>query len=678
VSLVEWLRRRVVERRTHSGASVGWSTFERDRPALAQAAMRFLHQFQLDLPRGVRLTERYRQPLAAEDWVALIEDFSMGFLKTSPEERDHRDAWDEVHAGLRSLGYTLTVRGVRSSVTPIDRVLALSASKAVATTEILRIESQVLGDRLRALVLCDFERATSEVNVALRDVLDPQAGSARLVLESLVQDTAAADLQPTLVTARSVAASRATAASLRTWLAQESPDLAAALQTDETTSGEWDDVVSIAPDHPMWRPRTYVPLLTRAFETGVVRCLVGTRALLGEGWDAQRVNVLVDLTSAGTTVAVHQMRGRTLRLDPNLPRKVADNWDVVCVAPDHPRGANDYVRFVRKHTQYFAPTTEGEIESGVSHVHHALSPFGPPGVGTFGEVNSTMLTRAEDREGAYQRWAIGTPYDNAQIDTVRVRFGKPLGLPGQDLTRHAADPTKPPSNEVRRHLLRVAAAGAGAGVFGVMVGQSLAIEPALPALVAVAATFAGGIGLTGRMLRRSLGELKPSDALEDLAAAVADGLRDAGGLRPELGRQDVRVVLQDDGYYRCYLSHATREESVLFAESMDELLAPLASPRYIIGRYVASDVPAGPFGAFGLALRFTLQHRVSNRVVYHAVPAYLAANKTRVQAFERAWQKYVSPTSALYYQDPKAAGILAVETGANPFEATSQLRTLWQ
>jgi hypothetical protein len=37
----------------------------------------------------------------------------------------------------------------------------------------------------------------------------------------------------------------------------------------------------------------------------------------------------------------------------------------------------------------------------------------------------------------------------------------------------------------------------------------------------------------------------------------------------------------------------------------------------------------------------------------------------------------VSPTSALYYQDPKAQGILAVETGANPFDATSQMRTLW-
>ena len=181
VSLVEWLRRRVVERHTASGATVGWGTFERDRPALAQAAMRFLLQHKLDLPAGVRMSERYRQPLDADDWVALIEDFAMGFLRTSSEPQDHKDAWNEIHAGLPSLGYSLTVRGVRASVTPVDCVLALSGSKAVATTEILRIERNVLGEHLRALVLCDFERAGYDMQATLKGVLDPQAGSALLV-----------------------------------------------------------------------------------------------------------------------------------------------------------------------------------------------------------------------------------------------------------------------------------------------------------------------------------------------------------------------------------------------------------------------------------------------------------------------------------------------------------------
>ena len=40
-----------------------------------------------------------------------------------------------------------------------------------------------------------------------------------------------------------------------------------------------------------WEPRRYVPLVTRFFTEGGTRGLIGTRALLGEGWDAPAVNV---------------------------------------------------------------------------------------------------------------------------------------------------------------------------------------------------------------------------------------------------------------------------------------------------------------------------------------------------------------------------------------------------
>jgi hypothetical protein len=413
-------------------------------------------------------------------------------------------------------------------------------------------------------------------------------------------------------------------------------------------------------------------LLTRAFEEGIVQCLVGTRALLGEGWDAERVNVLVDLTGAGTSVAVHQMRGRSLRLDPHLPRKVADNWDVVCVAPEHPKGANDYARFVRKHEHYFAPTTEGEIESGVSHVHHVLSPFGPPAAATFPEINSTMLGRAQDRDGAYRRWGVGTPYDNVQIETVRMRFGRSIGLPGRDLWRHTPAAA---ANPLRRQLMTVGGLALAGGVVGLLVGITLSLAPLLLTLVGLVGGVVLGGALAGNALRASLADLGPSDALEDLAAAVAEALRATGGVKSEGG---VQVVLQDDGYYRCYLSGASREESALFAESMDELLAPLASPRYIIPRYVAADPPNSAFGALALALRSATRGTVGDRVVYHAVPAYLAANKSRVEAFEAAWHTHVSPGTALYAQDPQAAAIIEVQRGENPFATTSQMRTLWQ
>jgi hypothetical protein len=120
-----------------------------------------------------------------------------------------------------------------------------------------------------------------------------------------------------------------------------------------------------------------------------------------------------------------------------------------------------------------------------------------------------------------------------------------------------------------------------------------------------------------------------------------------------MGADAVRLLLQDDGFYRCYLARASREESALFAEALDELLGPLASPGYIIPRFIAPDPPRSALGALMLAGRWAMRGRLSDRVVYHAVPAYLATNKTRVQVFERAWKRHVSSGTALFSQDPR-------------------------
>jgi hypothetical protein len=64
-------------------------------------------------------------------------------------------------------------------------------------------------------------------------------------------------------------------------------------------------------------------------------------------------------------------------------------------------------------------------------------------------------------------------------------------------------------------------------------------------------------------------------------------------------------------------------------------------------------------------------------VVYHALPACLSRNRRQVRAFERAWQRYVSPGVALRADEPLGQGVLEVYRNESPFALTSQLRTLW-
>jgi hypothetical protein len=154
---------------------------------------------------------------------------------------------------------------------------------------------------------------------------------------------------------------------------------------------------------------------------GETRLLVGTRGLLGEGWDCPELNVLVDMTAVAADISVRQMRGRSLRLDPRDPAKLANNWDVVCVAPDLGRGHADYLRFVRRHTHLHAPCEDGTIETGPSHVHPELSPYGPPVEERFTAINVEQRDRAQDLDRAREKWQIGVAYRGVDLDALVVR-----------------------------------------------------------------------------------------------------------------------------------------------------------------------------------------------------------------------------------------------------------------
>jgi hypothetical protein len=352
------------------------------------------------------------------------------------------------------------------------------------------------------------------------------------------------------------------------------------------------------------------------------------------------------------------MRGRSLRLDPALPRKVADNWDVVCVAPDNPKGAADYARFVRKHRSYYALTTDGEVESGVSHVDARLSPYGPPPAGDFLTINASLLAQVSRRDAVYDLWGVGKPYENRATQTVRVFFGRSIGIPVQRLARSGEKPSEN-APSFRTLLLGVTGSALTAGVV-----VSMAVSGIAGIAVGTVLAVAGGVLVT-RTASEYIRRFGPSDALEDLGAAVAEGLRNASLINTSLGADSVRVVPQQDGYYRCYLSEASTEDGQLFAESLDELLAPLDNSHYIVPRFIPDDLRGAP-------------RRLPTRsVVYHAVPAALGANRERVAAFENAWNRYVSAGSALYFKDPRARAILALQRGEDPFAVTTQMRTLW-
>ena len=64
--------------------------------------------------------------------------------------------------------------------------------------------------------------------------------------------------------------------------------------------------------------------------------------------------------------------------------------------------------------------------------------------------------------------------------------------------------------------------------------------------------------------------------------------------------------------------------------------------------------------------------------VWHAVPATLATNAQRANAFAEAWRRHVSRGRLLYTGSAEGFGVLEAVRGDDPFAVTTALRTVWR
>lgn len=608
-----------------TNTAVSWSQLEREAQPLARAALRMHHEGLLALPAGARLREEHRTPPTAEDWVALLDDYVSGCLERSADPRDQA-AIGAIRAALPSIGYRLTRRGIRAAQSPVDRVLARSDAKTDAAVEITAAEAAELGERLRALILCDFESASATLPARLANVLDVQAGGAWLMLGKLAADERTAALDPILVTGRTVAARTETAEAFAAWAAARTRDLGLAVERDGP----------VARITGLWTPRQWVPLITEYFQAGHCRALVGTRALLGEGWDAHTINAVIDLTSATTAGAVVQLRGRGLRLDPHWPDKTSNNWTVVCATDAHPKGAADWTRFVRKHEGYLAATDDGDIVSGIGHVNPAFSPYSPPPADTFHAVNATMLIRAGERHRTREQWSIGRPYTDELVHTIRIRATRTRGpalVPDRSMPLPA--PAGIEISDARRLVLRFSLARAV----------------------------------------RMLSEAAGPPPVSSFAYTVAEAMRDCG--LSAVGADGVRAAAEPDGTYRIELAGVSTATSLKFTRALDELVAPIDEPRWFIPRYELPPLPDAPRARRAVARAWLRGRAPLNTVVYHPVPALFARPARRLEVFAGHWRRWISAGAPLATETPEGEGVLVTHRGRSPLDATTALRVAW-
>ena len=402
--LQDWVYQQLDKKILPGGRSVSWDTYAKRNEVFSAAARIYLEHCDMSLPPEV---PKYM----GHEWGRMaylrpvLDRYVRHGLRRSELKDDHKKG-EKLTSRLRLLGMQITETGIRPCASPVGRIMAYAATKIEALSEIISTEMQSLGPDIRAVIVTDFEKTSATTLV--EGVMDEEAGGAIAAFRALVQCDSGDMLDPVLMTGSTVLVdddlSERFLSEARAWIAERDLDIELRARHEET----YHVIIGRGKD---WIPRYYSIMITEFFQQGLTKCLIGTRGLLGEGWDASKINVLVDLTTVTTSMSINQLRGRSMRLDKDWPGKVANNWDIVCFADEFTNGFKDYHRFEKKHKQLYGVCDDGAIEKGVGHVHAAFTEAEPEGISE-GMVlfNEEMLMRSRNRDKTRELWGIGQPF----------------------------------------------------------------------------------------------------------------------------------------------------------------------------------------------------------------------------------------------------------------------------
>ncbi len=166
-----------------------------------------------------------------------------------------------------------------------------------------------------------------------------------------------------------------------------------------------------------------VTVVTTLFERGGITVLVGTKSLLGEGWDAPTINTLILATFVGSFVLSNQMRGRAIRTIAHDKQKTANIWHLVCIDPKDSTGGNDFQQLKRRfkafHGISFQP--KPSIENGIDRFLLPLLPFTPKDIAA---LNHNMIDHAANRLRLQKDWEEGISKGLHLVEEVKVPIVK--------------------------------------------------------------------------------------------------------------------------------------------------------------------------------------------------------------------------------------------------------------
>ena len=506
-----------------------------------------------------------------------------------------------------------------------DVLLNQSLGKLNAVRDIFKAEYHSLGNNLRQLVLTDFIRKDFQIHLGDNSAQFTQLGvlsyfeSIRREIIEQSWTVPVAVLTGSLVIIPT---------SAKEHLERLIPNSRLSFDVIGQLSQEDYLKVSVSGSH-----HDLVTALTQLFQEGHIQVIIGTKSLLGEGWDAPCVNTLILASFVGSFMLSNQMRGRAIRVWPDNPNKTSNIWHLVSINLSPRRWFDfqdeeekydetlelqlyalspDLDLLDRRMTQFLGlHYQEPTIESGIDRLDLNQITFSRKGLE---KLNQNAIALSQKRQELKDRWQQALPlYEEMEV-VNQVEVDKQF-LPLVYL------------NDWMKAFLISQAFAATYFIIDVtryfIVGKPFVHSlPILLLALLLLAVFWG----------RYFIYKNPYKRLEIFGKAIHQALLDSGQI--ETKESTPRVV--KDSKQAIYLKGASMREKEIFSQAITEFFAPIENQRYILKAC----------------------HKVKDQTEFFAVPSMFEKRKADAESFLRHIQKSLGKYDLIYTRSVQGRPIL--------------------
>ena len=353
--------------------------------------------------------------LGAEGLPALnyywLEVLLQGLLYQTPDwYEDPHETKKKIEAELKSRGLIEKRQVFLVKSKANDQILNQSLGKLAGIASIFETEYASLGQDLRQLVLADYIRKDFANYLG-----DDQAPISQLgVLPYFESIRRSAQKQrisvPLAVLSGSVVI-------VPTSVREELQALLPTVALTFSAIGQLDPATYLQVGFPS-TCKGMVGAVTELFQRGAIQVLIGTKSLLGEGWDAPCVNSLILGSFVGSFMLSNQMRGRAIRVWSGHPEKTSNIWHLVAIKPytknlflrekeneeevDKDNSYQDLLNLSRRMEHFLGLSyKEDTIETGLDRLDFPKAPFKKSKIKAY---NQKIKELSKDRSSLRKKW----------------------------------------------------------------------------------------------------------------------------------------------------------------------------------------------------------------------------------------------------------------------------------